>query len=53
MKKPTQVLFRKCQLKSISEIERRLAMISEMQRSLDAIKVTLVRPSCAHPRFEK
>lgn len=34
MKKPTQVLFRRDQLKSIVEIERRLAAIEEMQRVL-------------------
>lgn len=36
MKKPAKGLFRKDQLRSISEVERRLAEIQEMQRRLEA-----------------
>ena len=34
MKKPSQVLFQKDQFNSIGEVERRLAVITEMQRLL-------------------
>jgi hypothetical protein len=38
MKKPAQVLFEKDQFKSIGEVERRLAVITEMQRLLRQTK---------------
>lgn len=53
LKKPKKVLFRKCQLKSISEIKSRLATINELQRSLAAKTSTLARLCPPHPRFKQ